>query len=126
MLADVGVERFLAAVIEGVQQPGHPSGDRHPPQLAQPGASALIQRGEHGGRRIPVEVSCRGIIGQRGSLAEVVPQQVPHRQAVDAGHPGQPGRQRLVRPGARVQRPAPGRAHASSRSNSRRRSVGPA
>ncbi|ORL91166.1 hypothetical protein A5N78_08105 [Prescottella equi] len=59
-------------------------------------------------------------------VAEVVFEQLTHGELVDSGDPVQPRRQALPVPWRRVDRPPEDRSHpAISRSNWRRRSVGP-
>jgi len=67
---------------QGVEQPGHPTGQRHRLELGGLDAGALGERGEHHGRWIVVEVGRHGQVDQ----AEVVSEQVFHRQVVEARH----------------------------------------
>ncbi len=130
VLPGVGAERLgTAPGVEGVGQPWHPSADRHQPQVARLGAGPLGERRQQRERRVPVQVAGGGIVQQGGGGSEVMAEQLPYRQAVDVGEAAKPGGQRLARVRLGVHRPPPGttgRGHASSRSNRRRRSVGPA
>ena len=90
---DVGLEPHpgLWLRAEGVQQPRHLPGDRHPADVAEWDAGAVGQDEQRPGGWVQVQVSA-GQAGRVGAgWGHVVAEQLFDRHAVWLGQPGHPG-----------------------------------
>ncbi len=118
-LADVGVKAGEMR-LQVVEQPRRPASQAHLAHAVCRDAGALRQRVEQSGRRIEVEIWFDLLV-----LAEAVVDQLTDGHLIAGGDAKQPRGQRLAVDRRGAKRPAIRRSHASSRSNWRRRSLGP-
>jgi hypothetical protein len=118
-LAHVGVKAGGMRV-QAVKQPRCPARQAHLAHAFRAHAGAVRQRVEQSGRRIAVQISFDLRV-----VAEAVVDQLADGHLVGGRDPEKPRGERFAVDRGGVQRPAVRRPHASSRSNWRRRSLGP-
>mgnify|MGYP002653991487 CR=1 FL=1 len=94
--------------------------------LQRAGLPTLYVTGEESGAQVAMRARRLGLErSQVQVMAEIVLQQFARVHMIAAGNPAEPGGQGFAFPGGRMQRPTRCRLHISSRSNCRRRSLGP-